>query len=138
MSGWDSRHGSSTGGWDRGRIYRDAERGWIAGVCAGIADYVGTEPMVVRLAAILCLIFFFVPTLVAYLAFACLLQRRPPRLFATADEETFWRGMRGDPGGVLHTLRERFRSLERRLARAETVVSSDEFDLRRRFRDIGG
>jgi phage shock protein C len=138
MSGVNPRHGSPSGAWDQSRIYRNAERGWMAGVCAGIADYVGTEPMVVRLASVLCVIFFFVPTIVAYLAFALVLPRRPPRLYGSADEETFWRGLRSDPGGVLHTLRERFRSLERRLAGAETVVTSDEFDLRRRFRDIGG
>ncbi len=142
MSGWrrwsDSRWGPASAAWDRNRIYRDTERAWIAGVCAGIADYLGTEPLVIRLAALLCLVFFMIPALVAYVAFALILRPRPPRLYASAAEEMFWRDMRGDPGGVLHGVRERFRSLERRLARAEALVTSDEFELRRGFRDIGG
>ena len=148
MSGWnDSRWnkwGPGPTRWgptsfsDRTRVYRDTERGWIAGVCAGIADYAETEPTLVRLAAVLCLIFFCVPTLVAYAAFALVLKRKPPALFATPAEESFWRGLRNDPGAMLHGLGTRFHGLERRLARAEALVTSDEFELRRGFRDLGG
>ena len=35
----------------RHRLWRDTDRGILAGVCAGIADYIGVEPIVVRLAA---------------------------------------------------------------------------------------
>ena len=48
-------NGSST----RYRLWRDRDRGIIAGVCAGIADYIGVEPIVVRLVAVLGLVFFF-------------------------------------------------------------------------------
>jgi phage shock protein C len=122
--------------WDRTRIYRDPARGWVAGVCAGIADYLDVGPSLVRLAAVLCLIFFFVPTAVAYVAFALVLKPRPPALFSSADEESYFRGLRNDPGSTLRGIRERFGRLERRLARAEALVTSDEFDLRRRFRDL--
>jgi len=122
--------------WDRTRIYRDPARGWIAGVCAGIADHIAAEPVLVRLVAVLCLIFFFLPTIVAYVAFALVLKPRPPALFATADEESFFRGLLSDPGSTLRGIRERFGRLERRLASAEALVTSDEFDLRRRFRDL--
>jgi phage shock protein C len=122
--------------WDRTRVYRDPARGWIAGVCAGIADHIELEPMLVRLVAVLCLIFFFIPTMVAYVAFALVLKPKPPALFASADEESFFRGLRSDPGSTLRGIRERFGRLERRLARAEALVTSDEFDLRRRFRDL--
>jgi phage shock protein C len=128
--------GPSVPPWDRTRIYRDPARGWIAGVCAGIAEHTDTDPTLVRLAAVLCLIFFFIPTVVAYVAFALVLKPRPPALFATADEESFFRGLRSDPGSTLRGIRERFGRLERRLARAEALVTSDEFDLRRRFRDL--
>ncbi|MGH7156323.1 MAG: envelope stress response membrane protein PspC [Acetobacteraceae bacterium] len=131
---WDAPRAS----WDRSRVYRDSARGWLAGVCAGIADYMETDPWLVRVAAVICLIFFFVPTVIAYVAFALVLKPKPPALFGTAEEESFWRGMRGDPGGTLYRLRERFGAVERRLNRAETLVTSDDYDLRRRFRDIGG
>jgi phage shock protein C len=122
--------------WDRTRIYRDPERGWIAGVCAGVADHLGVEPILVRLVAVLSLIFFVLPTIVAYVAFAMVLKPRPPGLFANADEESYFRGLRSDPGSTLRGIRERFGRLENRLARAEALVTTDEFDLRRRFRDL--
>ena len=138
-SAWGPRAGGSTGpgaAWDRTRIYRDPGRGWIAGVCAGIADYLDAQPTLVRLAAVLCLIFFFIPTVMAYVAFALVLRPKPPALFASPDEESFFRGLRSDPGSTLRGIRERFSRLERRLARAEALVTSDEFELRRRFRDL--
>ena len=49
----------------RHRLWRDTDRGILAGVCAGIADYVGVEPIVVRLATVLGLVFFFPPTIAA-------------------------------------------------------------------------
>lgn len=128
----------AAGGREHDRVYRDTERGWIAGVCAGIADYIGTEPALVRLAAVLCLVFFFVPVLVAYAVFAIVLKRKPPALFASPTEETFWRRARTEPGEVLHGLGSRFRAIDKRLGRMETLVTSDEFDLRRGFRDLDG
>ncbi len=118
------------------RIYRDTERGWLAGVCAGIADYAGTDPALVRLAAVVCLVFFFVPVLVGYAVLALVLKPKPPALFASPGEEAFWRGVRAEPGGALHGLSGRLRALNKRLGRMETLVASDEFDLRRGFRDL--
>ena len=48
------------------RLYRIPERGKMFGVCAGLADYFGAEVGLVRLAAAVALIFFFVPTLAGY------------------------------------------------------------------------
>src|SRR5258707_8513036 len=50
------------------RLYRDTENARVAGVCAGIADFFGIRRRAVRLAAVLCLIFFFVPTALTYVA----------------------------------------------------------------------
>jgi phage shock protein C len=49
------------------RFFRCRLRGKIAGVCAGVADYFGWDLLIVRLAAVIGLIFFTVPTLVAYI-----------------------------------------------------------------------
>lgn len=125
-------------GIDPGRVYRDPERGWIAGVCAGIADYIGVGPLPVRVGVALCVIFFFVPAVIAYFACAFLLPVKPPLDFATPEQETLWRGLRREPAGVLHSVAARLRGLDGRVRRIETLVTSDEFDLRRRFRDLGG
>lgn len=122
--------------WLHDRLYRDTERGWIAGICAGIADYTGLDPALVRVAATVLLIFFFVPVLIAYGVCAVVLKPKPSALFASTEEETFWRDVRTEPGAALHGLTARFRALNKRLSRMETLVTSDEFDLRRRFRDL--
>ena len=124
-------------GADRWRVWRDPQRGWIAGVCAGIADHLGVAPALVRLVAVLGLIFFVIPTVVAYVALAVVLQPKPPALFATPEQEAFWRGLRADPCATLDGVASRLRALDQRLARAEALVTSEEFDLRRGFRDLG-
>lgn len=121
-----------------GRLYRDPDNGLIAGVCAGIAEYVGLRPVQLRLLVILGLVFFFVPTVVGYVALAFLLQPRPAGLYRAEDEARFWRHVRTAPNGALSELRDHFRGLEARLDRIEGFVVSEEYELRRKFRDIGG
>ncbi|MDB5406340.1 MAG: hypothetical protein JWL84_1252 [Rhodospirillales bacterium] len=120
------------------RLYRDTEHGRVAGVCAGIADYIGVRRRMVRIAAILGLVFFFVPTILVYLALSFLLPKKPPELYGSAEEEVFWRGVRTAPDDSLKALARTFAELEERLARMETAVISADFDLHRKFRDIGG
>lgn len=86
---------------DRWRVFRDPDRGWIAGVCAGIAESAGVDPMVIRLAAVISTIFFVVPALVAYVALAIVLPVRPSALFASAEQEGFVRGVRSRPQTML-------------------------------------
>lgn len=124
-------------GADRWRIWRDPDHGWIAGVCAGIADHLGIAPGLVRAAAVVGLVVFTVPTAVAYVALAIALKPKPPELFADPSQEAFWRDLRTDPVQTLTALRDRLRRLDRRLGRAETLVASEEFELRRGFRDLG-
>ncbi len=39
------------------RLYRDAERSYIGGVCAGLGEYFGTDPIVIRIVFLFLLIF---------------------------------------------------------------------------------
>lgn len=121
-----------------GRLYRDPERRIIAGVCAGLAEYVGLRPAVVRLLTVLGLVFFFVPTIILYVALALALPPKPPDLYRAEDEANFWRTIRTAPRGALGALRDRLRGLDARLGRIESLVASDEYELRRKFRDIEG
>lgn len=120
----------------RFRLWRDRDRGIIAGVCAGIADYIGAEPIVVRIIAVAGLIFFFVPTAAAYLVLAVALRTKPPALYATRDEEKFWRGVNTAPADTFATLKAKFRDLEERLGQMESQVTSSDFELHRKFRDL--
>src|SRR5215469_17940170 len=121
----------------RHRLWRDRDRRIIAGVCAGIADYIGVEPVVVRLVAVLGLVFFFPPTIVAYIILALVLRPKPPALYASTDEEAFWRGVGTAPADTFHSLRRKFADLEARLGYMESRVTSGDFELHRKFRDLG-
>jgi phage shock protein C len=118
-------------------LHRDRANAWLAGVCAGVAAYLGVDRVVVRLAAVAGLVFFTLPTLTIYIALAILLPTRPPRQFASPEEESFWRGVATEPGRTVSALRQRYRELEYRLRRLERAVTSENITLRRRFRDIG-
>ena len=121
----------------RHRLWRNPDRGMLAGVCAGIADYIGVEPIVVRLAAVLGLIFFFPPTIAAYIILAVALRPKPRALYTSADEEAFWRGVGTAPVDTLHSLKRKFADLEARLGYMESQVTSGDFELHRKFRDLG-
>lgn len=139
MSIWSRNESGDDDRWrNPHRLYRDTENGRVSGVCAGIADYFGINRRMVRLAAILGLIFFFVPTFVAYLVLTVILPRKPARLYASREEEVFWRGVSAAPDDTLKALRNKFAELERRLRSMETGVTSPDFDLHRKFHDIGG
>ncbi len=118
------------------RLYRDTQRGIIAGVCAGIADYLGVEPIAVRLVAVLGLFFFFPVTVIAYVALAIMLRPKPPALYGSRDEEAFWRGVSTAPDDTFQSLKRKFRDLEGRLGQMEAQVTSGELDLHRKFREL--
>jgi phage shock protein C len=122
----------------RQRLYRDGEHAWIAGVCAGIADYFGVGVGLVRVLSVLALFFFSAPVLFGYLVLALVLKRKPEHLYASAEEEVFWRKLRLEPSRTAHDLARKFQDLERRLRAAEAKVTSSEFKLRRQFRDLEG
>jgi len=72
-------------------LYRDRENGWIFGVCAGLAEYIGVRTLAVRIAVTLSLLFLFVPTALAYLAATVLLRSRPLTYCGRRAEHDFWR-----------------------------------------------
>jgi phage shock protein C len=132
---WSERNGRPAS--PRG-LYRDPRRAWLAGVCAGIADYFGVTPCMVRALTVASAIFSPPPTVIGYLIAAFVLKRRPDDMYGSAREEAFWRSVRLEPGRTAHDLSRKFQELERRLRAAEARVTSSEFKLRRQFRDLEG
>lgn len=119
------------------RLYRDTKRGRIAGVCAGLAAYFDIKVKFIRVLAVLgCVFGFAVPILIAYVAMALLLKPMPERMFRSEQEERFWRTVNVSPNLTVSELRSRFRGLDRRLGEMEARVTSDEFHLRQKFRDL--
>jgi phage shock protein C len=120
------------------RLYRNPRRGWLAGVCAGLADYCGLTPGVVRVLTLISLMIFTVPTFIAYVVAAMVLERRPETMQGTREEEAFWRSVRLEPSRTARDLARKFQDMERRLRAAEAKVTSSEFKLRQQFRDLEG
>jgi phage shock protein C len=120
------------------RLYRNPKRGWVAGVCAGIADYFGVGTCLVRFLVLVSLVIFTVPTLIAYVIAAMVLERRPETMKASREEEAFWRSVRLEPSRTARDLARKFQDMERRLRAAEARVTSSEFKLRQQFRDLEG
>ncbi|MFT4731370.1 MAG: phage shock protein C [Gammaproteobacteria bacterium] len=56
------------------RLFRDADRAIISGVCAGLAKYLDIDPLWVRVGAIASMIFLTVPTALAYVLAILLLR----------------------------------------------------------------
>lgn len=118
------------------RLYRNPRRGVLAGVCAGLADYFGIEPFLVRLAMVIGVFFLHVVLVIAYIIAALALPARPEQLFHSKDEEAFWRTMAIKPDRSLAGLAQRFRDFEKRVAGLEAYVASREYELNRAFRDL--
>lgn len=126
-------------GWLRD-LYRDPERAWLAGVCAGIARYLGVEPWVIRLVAVSLFLFNAFVMFWAYIAGVLLLARRPEgdggqylgAAAAVSDTSPAPElGARLAPRPGMRNLRLRFTDMEARLRRMESYVTSREFSLQR-------
>ncbi|MDA0369080.1 MAG: envelope stress response membrane protein PspC [Proteobacteria bacterium] len=124
---------------NRTRLYKNRRKGKVSGVCAGVADYLGISPTPLRVILAVSLITpFWLPSLVVYFLAAWILEDAPVDENPVSSEEAqFWKEVRREPSGTAHDLRHKFREIERRLGAMETHVTSSEFDLKRKFRDLG-
>lgn len=118
------------------RLYRDSQKGVVAGVCAGIADYFGFNLAMTRVITVVCLLFAFPATLLCYFGLALLVPRKPIHLYRDSSEEKFWRSVRSSPEATFSNVRHKFRELEIRLQRLERYVTSPRFNLEQEFRDL--
>lgn len=132
-------------------LYRDPENGKVAGVCAGIAEYFGWELWLVRIIVISgCLLsgsFFFV----AYIAAWFILDKKPrPGASPKPSHFTFqgkgWQNKHQEeektvevkskvwqsgepPKRAFYDINKRFLSMETKLRKIESYVTSSEFQL---------
>jgi phage shock protein C len=119
------------------RIYRDRENRKIMGVLAGLASYFGIDPLPLRVAAVIAAFLFPFPVIPGYFLAAFLLPKRPRELFNSPEEESLWREVTIAPDRSFQALNLKFRELEARLKQMEADVTSGEWELRRKFRDLG-
>ena len=129
------------------KLYRDAKRGKICGVCGGIARYYGLETWIVRILAVTGLIFLNWVVFVAYLVAALILDREPELDERASERASGRRRGRGrarfrerprasSPHRLLRDVGAHFDEMELRLRRMEAHVTSDDYELRRELAKI--
>lgn len=135
---------------DRGerKLYRDPRRKKIAGVCAGLAEYFGTDPWVIRTIA-LCML-FFTPlsgvTFMAYWVAYFVMDVKPddydlrsPSVEPVSTPPRRRRGTRDEQIAArsnFRNVRTSFGEIESRLRSMESYVTSTQFELQRELSKI--
>jgi phage shock protein C len=149
----------------RGELYRNAEQGKIAGVCAGIADYFGWETWLVRILVVSGVLFGMPFLILGYVAAWFILDKAPEKTTRTnsANHEPgqnqyakhrqhgkkkgdvsnesikvkarIWQA--GEPPKqALYDIRRKFRSLEGKVQAMEQYVTSAEFTVSREINKL--
>lgn len=120
------------------RFFRSRQDKVIAGVCGGIAERFGWEPVLVRILTVLATLFFMGPMgPIIYIVIWMITPRAPIGYGAMSpDEDAFWRGVQDRPRATFGTIKYTFMDLDERLKNIERTVTSDEWRLRQEFRDL--
>lgn len=135
------------------RFVRDADRGIVGGVCAGIADYFGFRVCAVRLIFIIALCVAFPFAVLTYFAIVLLVPTESSRYEYIVEREVVHRRRRrrmsrrerrraeaeAEEQERVHRaeqVKERYQTLDERLARIEKYVTSSRYDLDREFRNL--
>lgn len=146
----------------RSELYRNAEQGKIAGVCAGIADYFGWETWLVRILVVSGVLFGMPFLILAYIAGWFILDKSPEKIIKGNQESgenryaksyqqsrqeadisnesikvkaRIWQA--GEPPKqALYDIRRKFRSLEKKVQVMEQYVTSAEFTVSREINKL--
>lgn len=120
------------------RFYRSRQDKVMAGVCGGLAERFGWEPILVRILFVLLTLFGLGPIAVVTYVVIWMITPRAPIGYGTmsADEDAFWRGVQDRPRATFGTIKYTFMDLDERLKNIERTVTSDEWRLRQEFRDL--
>ncbi|MGI9247821.1 MAG: PspC domain-containing protein [Woeseiaceae bacterium] len=146
----------------RRRLYRDADRAVLGGVCAGLAGHFGLNLKVTRLLAVIAFFMAMPMALIAYLAIVFLVPAESHRDYGREYESVevtrcCW-GMRRarrrrkprdkhdsvatrerptkPAAPSLDDVRKRYQSLDERLAELERQVTSPRYQLEQEFRKL--
>jgi len=146
----------------RGELYRNAEQGKIAGVCAGIADYFGWETWLVRILVVSAVLFGMPFLILGYIAGWFILDKAPEKTakgnFEQSEGQYSNRHQQGrkksditnesikvkariwqagePPKQALYDIRRKFRSLEKQVQAMEQYVTSAEFTVSREINKL--
>jgi phage shock protein C len=122
------------------RFRRNKIDGKFGGVCAGIGDYTGLDPVVVRILTVLS--FFLIGPLTFMIYFGLWIFVPKDKRAPYRREYREYREARAESPDLpkrtasFRDVKSKFRSLETRLADLERSITSSEWQLRRDFRDL--
>jgi phage shock protein C len=117
----------------RRTLYR-SRRGWIFGVCQGLADYADIPVFWIRVGALAATLFTgFWPMFLLYIVAAIFLRPAPVVEFTDDEDWNFYQTYVADRKMALVRLKRRFEALDRRTRRMENIVTNNEYDWDRRF-----
>jgi phage shock protein C len=109
----------------RTNFYLDKQNRKWSGVCAGIADYTGTNVLWIRIGIVLVTFMGAFPwTLIAYWLTAWFAKAKPQGLYVSQDDAKFWQGVRQSPARTTRDTRSKLRDIDRRLADVEVYYTS--------------
>lgn len=120
------------------RFYRSrTDKVWL-GVCGGLAERFGWEPTLVRLLFVASIFFMAGPlSIIAYIVIAMVTPKAPfGRPDLRPEEDQFWRNVSDRPRMTASGLKYTFMDLEERLRNIERNVTSEEWRLKKAFRDL--
>lgn len=119
------------------RFYLDKRNAKVCGVCAGIADYTGVDPTLVRIGWVLMLGVLGPIALGAYFVTAWIAPCKPTEFYEVDPEQRqFWQKVRTSPSRTAHEIRSKFRDLDRRLADIEHYVTSENRSLAKEIEQL--
>jgi len=122
------------------RLYRDADRAVLGGVCAGLSTYLGFNLKVTRFLCVIAFLCAFPFAAFAYLAAVLFIPSASSRIYDEAShDERRKRALREEilrAKPTVSDVRERYRDLDARLARIEKYVTSSRYELDEEFRRL--
>ena len=143
------------------RLYRDADRAMLGGVCAGLAEYFGLNLKVTRILAFIAFLVAMPVSIFLYLAAVCLIpaasyrgrevivesrccwsrtrskrRSRRSRRRREAERRAAREERQSPPKPTLNDVRKRYQSLDKRLADLEKQVTSPRYQLEQEFRKL--
>ena len=127
------------------RLYRDTDRAVLGGVCAGLARYFGMNLKVTRFLCVIAFLCAFPFALAAYLAAMFLVPSSSSKVYDEEILDELRRDevrkdrlreeiLRAKP--TVGEVRERYKSMDERLAKIEKYVTSSRYELDEKLRRL--
>jgi phage shock protein PspC (stress-responsive transcriptional regulator) len=121
---------------DRSGFRSTVARPWIGGVCAALAEAWRVDAWIIRLAAIILLLWHPLWFLVLYAAATALHRRKNAPIARRWHWFSRRHGASAGPEPGLTALAQRLAALDRRLSTLEAMIGASDYRLRQNFRNL--